>query len=109
MFHQIKLSKVTQMPNVSYGETKKLATLSPYCVQYIKKRKAEELEIQLPKPFVQNPFVDDYIDSFDSKAEAMEVAKDEVYVHSKGVFTIRNFRLNSQQVLHNLQEYCKSN
>ncbi|XP_035914925.1 uncharacterized protein LOC118513377 isoform X1 [Anopheles stephensi] len=83
------------------------ATCSPCSAQYVKNLNAREFAEQFPgaaSAIIGNHYVDDYYDSADSVGEAVELAKDVRYVHSRGGFHIRNWVSNSMEFLEALEE-----
>lgn len=48
---------------------------------------------------VNNHYVDDLLDSMDTEADILQLANDVRLIHSKGGFTIRNWRSNSKNTL----------
>ncbi|XP_038116718.1 uncharacterized protein LOC119768950 [Culex quinquefasciatus] len=89
--------KVFAMDVGSFG-----ATCSPCQAQYIKNRNAREHEKEFPeaaKAVINKHYVDDYLDSFDTEAEAIKVALDVKELHSRGGFEIRNWHSNSEALL----------
>lgn len=78
------------------------STCSPVSAQFIKNLNAEQFSEQYPRAtvaIVKKHYVDDYLDSFKTIQEAIEVVKEVKFVHSKGGFDIRNFLSNSAEVL----------
>ncbi|XP_062557907.1 uncharacterized protein LOC134222769 [Armigeres subalbatus] len=78
------------------------STCSPVSAQFVKNLNAEQFSAVYPratKAITKNHYVDDYLDSFETAKEAIEVVKQVKLVHSKGGFDIRNFLSNSAEVL----------
>lgn len=83
------------------------ATCSPCQAQYIKNLNATEHAAEFPeaaKAIVDKHYVDDYLDSFDSEAEAIKVALEVKEVHTRGGFEIRNWHSNSNALLERVGE-----
>ncbi|XP_062557279.1 uncharacterized protein LOC134222152 [Armigeres subalbatus] len=83
------------------------ATCSPCQAQYIKNLNAREHEVKFPnasKAILNNHYVDDYLDSFDTEAEAIKVALEVKEVHRQGGFIIRNWHSNSDALLQRVGE-----
>ncbi|XP_055632521.1 uncharacterized protein LOC129772999 [Toxorhynchites rutilus septentrionalis] len=83
------------------------ATCSPASAQYVKNLNAQEFAGLYPRAsaaIVKNHYVDDYLDSFMTVEEAVEVVKEVILVHEKGGFEIRKFRSNSTQLLWEIGE-----
>ncbi|XP_062538577.1 uncharacterized protein LOC134206858 [Armigeres subalbatus] len=83
------------------------STSSPCSTQYVKNWNAREFAGQFPaaaKAIVENHYVDDYFDSSDTIEEAVALAKDVRYVHSKGGFELRNWVSNSRDFLEAMGE-----
>ena len=87
------------------------STCSPTSAQYIKNRNAQDFANDFPRAavaIVENHYVDDYLDSFRTIQEAVEVANEVKLVHSRGGFELRNFSSNSEQVLQGIGETSDS-
>ncbi|XP_055633296.1 uncharacterized protein LOC129773676 [Toxorhynchites rutilus septentrionalis] len=91
------------------------STCSPCSSQYVKNLNAQEYEKQYPRAsyaIQRNHYVDDYLDSFDSISEAIEVAKEVKLVHAKAGFEMRKWLSNSTEVTEKVggivTEFCKS-
>ncbi|XP_062713890.1 uncharacterized protein LOC134290723 [Aedes albopictus] len=79
------------------------ATCSPASAQFIKNLNADEFSNDFPRAAVAikyHHYVDDYLDSFESVNEAVEVVNEVKLVHLKGGFTLRRFLSNFPEVLH---------
>lgn len=77
------------------------ACCSPFCAQYVKNKNALEYAEQFPKAakaIIDKHYVDDYIDSFDTEDEAIQVASEVKFVQRKGGFEIVNWESNSTKV-----------
>lgn len=94
------------------------ATCSPTIAQLVKNKNAEEFRPQFEravKEIIQNHYVDDFLGSFDTEKEALEISENIKFVHSQGGFEIRNFISNSSLVAtklngnNNLQEEVNLN
>ncbi|XP_052895761.1 uncharacterized protein LOC128302949 [Anopheles moucheti] len=75
---------------------------SPASAQYVKNKNAMEHAKEFPRAteaIIRNHYVDDYLQSFTTVEEAIEVVKEVKLVHSKGGFTLRRFLSNSSDVL----------
>ncbi|XP_062716211.1 uncharacterized protein LOC134291877 [Aedes albopictus] len=83
------------------------ATCSPASAQYVKNLNAEEFAVIYPRAaaaIVKNHYVDDYLDSFITVEDAVDVVKEVKLVHSLGGFEIRGFRSNSMDFLREIGE-----
>lgn len=116
MYHQIRIrsedksaqrflfrSKPTDEPEVYVMDVATFgATCSPCSAQFIKNLNAAEYAEEFPEAavaIVKNHYVDDYYDSADSIDEAVKIASDVKFVHSRGGFHIRNWVSNSPEFL----------
>ncbi|XP_043462861.1 uncharacterized protein LOC122498926 [Leptopilina heterotoma] len=95
-----------QQPN-TYVMTSMLfgAALSPYTAQYVMRKNAATFEPLYPKAvnsINRKHYVDDYLDSFDSIEEAIDIVKAVVHIHKKGGFEIRNWSSNETKLLKEL-------
>ncbi|XP_058456653.1 uncharacterized protein LOC131434039 [Malaya genurostris] len=121
MFHQLRINdrdkhsqrflwressdkepKVFLMDVATFG-----ATCSPTSAQFVKNKKALEFTDKFPRAvqgIIQNHYVDDYLDSFETVDEAKSVAETVQLIHSKEGFTIHNWISNSKSVLDHLGE-----
>ncbi|XP_062558149.1 uncharacterized protein LOC134223027 [Armigeres subalbatus] len=78
------------------------STCSPSSAQYVKNVNAEQFSEYYPRATVairEHHYVDDYLDSFRTVNEAVQMVNDVKYVHSRGGFEIRNFLSNRAEVL----------
>ncbi|XP_062702323.1 uncharacterized protein LOC115254316 [Aedes albopictus] len=78
------------------------STSSPCSAQYIKNRNAQEYCEEYPdavEAIVGKHYVDDYFDSTFTVREAVERAKQVVFIHSKAGFHMRNWVSNSAEFL----------
>ncbi|XP_055622783.1 uncharacterized protein LOC129766287 [Toxorhynchites rutilus septentrionalis] len=83
------------------------ATCSPSLAQNVKNNNAAEFTERFPraaKAIIENHYVDDFLDSVDSEAEAVQLVNEVKYVHSQAGFEIRNFSSNSVEVLAEIGE-----
>ncbi|XP_055622405.1 uncharacterized protein LOC129765971 [Toxorhynchites rutilus septentrionalis] len=121
MFHQIQIRKEdrhaqrilwrddpNQEPKVYLMDVATFgATCSPCTAQYIKNVNATEHEQDFPAAadaIIRKHYVDDYLDSADSVEEAVRLAQDVSYVHSRGGFHLRKWLSNSKDVLKRVGE-----
>lgn len=87
------------------------STCSPASAQYVKNLNATEYKSQYPdayKAIVENTYVDDWLQSFETEEKAIETTKNVITVHAKAGFEIRNWISNSKKVLRALQGDDKS-
>ncbi|XP_062717003.1 uncharacterized protein LOC134292164 [Aedes albopictus] len=83
------------------------ATCSPASAQHVKNLNAQEHAKEFPRAaaaITNNHYVDDYLDSFKTTREAIEVINEVKIVHSQGGFTLRHFLSNEADVLHGIGE-----
>ncbi|XP_062703553.1 uncharacterized protein LOC134286008 [Aedes albopictus] len=83
------------------------AACSPAQSQYVKNKNAAEQEAEFPKGAAavkKRHYVDDYVDSFDTAEEALNVAKEVIEVHKRAGFHIRNWMSSDSKVVENLEE-----
>ncbi|XP_036347052.1 uncharacterized protein LOC118756395, partial [Rhagoletis pomonella] len=81
------------------------ASCSPSCAQFVKNKNAKGFESEYPravKSIIDNHYVDDMLDSVDTEAEALQLARDVHRIHSHAGFEIRNWVSNSDAVLQEL-------
>lgn len=115
MFHQIKIrsddtpfqrflyrSDPTKEPDV-YEMAVMIfgACCSPTSAQYVKNLNAERFNEEHPRAcqsITQNHYVDDMLDSVDSEAEAIQLAKEVRKIHASGGFHIRGWTSNRPSV-----------
>ncbi|XP_062537897.1 uncharacterized protein LOC134206225 [Armigeres subalbatus] len=124
MFHQIKIRapdcqsqrflfrdnpsdppRVYVMDVATFG-----STCSPTSAQYVKNLNAEECSGQYPRAAaaIKNKhYVDDYLDSFETVQEAIEVVDEVKLVHSLASFTLRHFLSNEAGVLEGIGAICE--
>ncbi|XP_053686938.1 uncharacterized protein LOC128736479 [Sabethes cyaneus] len=83
------------------------SSCSPCSAQFIKNKNAEDFAAEFPRgaeAVVKCHYVDDYLDCFDTVAEAKQVAAEVKFIHDKGGFDIHGWRSNSPDVLQHLGE-----
>lgn len=115
MFHQVAIRQEDQQCQRFYwrDENGQLAVYamcvmtfgaccSPSSAQYVMNLNADRFTREYPTAteVIRNQhYVDDMLFSVNTEAEAIKIAKDVKFVHSKGGFEIRNWVSNSQRVL----------
>lgn len=121
MFHQIKIrapdcqsqrfifrNNPAEHPQIYVMDVATFgATCSPASAQHVKNLNAQEFATKFPKAaaaILNNHYVDDYLESFKTIQEAIEVVKEVKLVHSKGGFTLRHFLSNEAEVLCGIEE-----
>ncbi|XP_058064741.1 uncharacterized protein LOC131214376, partial [Anopheles bellator] len=83
------------------------STCSPCSAQYVKNANADEYADEFPEAcdaIKYRHYVDDYLDSTDTIEEALTLAKQVKYVHSKGGFHIRNWVSNEERLSEEMGE-----
>ncbi|XP_053691482.1 uncharacterized protein LOC128739998 [Sabethes cyaneus] len=83
------------------------STCSPCSAQHVKNVNAEEFLDRYPqavKAIIENHYVDDYLDSFKTVNEAIQIGCQVKMIHKDGGFEIRNFLSNSHAVLEGIDE-----
>lgn len=83
------------------------ASCSPSISQYVKNTNASKFEIQFPRAadaVKNNHYVDDFLYSTDTVAEAIQIAKEVHYIQSCAGFKLRNWCSNKENVLQSLEE-----
>lgn len=78
------------------------AACSPCAAQYVKNKNADEYAEYLPaavNAIKNHHYVDDFVSSFNSELEAIQVTKAVVDIHRKGGFQLRGFVSNNNAVL----------
>lgn len=73
------------------------ATCSPCSAQYIMHRNADEHSIEFPiavAAIKRSTYMNDYFDSCDTTAEAIERVKQVKHIHSQAKFNMRNWVSN---------------
>ncbi|XP_062712316.1 uncharacterized protein LOC115269769 [Aedes albopictus] len=79
------------------------STCSPASAQYVKNRNATEYAEEFPRAaeeIIHNHYVDDYLASFETEADAAETAEQVKFIHIQGGFELTNWNSNSTIVLH---------
>ncbi|XP_055623567.1 uncharacterized protein LOC129766992 [Toxorhynchites rutilus septentrionalis] len=121
MFHQFKIrhpdchsqrflsrKRPTDPPQVYVMDVGTFgSTCSPASAQYIKNLNAKESVEEYPRAagaIIDRHYVDDYLDSFETIPEAIDVVNEVQPVHSKGGFTLRRFLSNEIKVLQGIGE-----
>ncbi|XP_058449050.1 uncharacterized protein LOC131429011 [Malaya genurostris] len=77
------------------------SSCSPATAQYVKNKNAEAFAEKYPRAVnavIQNHYVDDLLDSFESEEEASRVAEEIRTIHRCGGFNLRNWLSNSKRV-----------
>ncbi|XP_058826961.1 uncharacterized protein LOC131686947 [Topomyia yanbarensis] len=83
------------------------STCSPASAQFVKNKNAEEFREQYPRAvegIVENHYVDDCLESFESAEEALRVSREMRMIHDEGGFELRSWHSNSAEVLNGLGE-----
>lgn len=91
---------VYEMVAMTFG-----ATCSPATAQYVMNRNADEHAADFPqavRPIKELHYVDDYVASFSTAAEAIDVTLAVTEVHRLGGFELRNFVSNNEAVLRSI-------
>ncbi|XP_055621992.1 uncharacterized protein LOC129765605 [Toxorhynchites rutilus septentrionalis] len=90
------------------------STCSPCSSQFVKNLNAKEFEQQYPrasKAILEDHYMDDYLSSFDSVDEAVEVSTQVRTIHEKAGFRMRNWLSNSKKLMEvmgeNATDKCK--
>ncbi|XP_055714978.1 uncharacterized protein LOC129809187 [Phlebotomus papatasi] len=81
------------------------AVCSPSLAAYVKDRNAKEFAERYPaasNAIIERHYVDDYVDSCDTEAEAIQRAKEVAFIHKQGGFEIRNWVSNSSKFIREL-------
>ncbi|XP_055523114.1 uncharacterized protein LOC129717278 [Wyeomyia smithii] len=124
MFHQIRIpfpdcqsqrfifrDKPTDYPQVYVMDVATFgSTCSPTSAQYVKNRNAQEFSTEFPRAaaaIVDKHYVDDYLDSFRTIDEAIEVVNEVKMLHTKGGFTLRHILSNKVEVLRGIGEVAE--
>ncbi|XP_055903018.1 uncharacterized protein LOC129939152 [Eupeodes corollae] len=92
--------EVYQMRAMIFG-----ATCSPSLAQHVKNTNAMQFKDENPRAvtaITERHYVDDYVDSFETEEDAIDVVKQVVWIHQKGNFELANFVSNSERVLKEL-------
>ncbi|XP_062714026.1 uncharacterized protein LOC134290833 [Aedes albopictus] len=126
MFHQIKIRKEDQQsqrflwrehpsdsPLVYIMEVATFgSTCSPASAQFVKNLNATEYADQFPRAAAaihDNHYVDDYLDSFQTIEDAIQVVQEVQSVRAMGGFEIRNILSNSTEVIQRIDERPSEN
>ncbi|XP_062713471.1 uncharacterized protein LOC134290365 [Aedes albopictus] len=121
MFHQIRIREAdrhsqrflwrtdpSNEPNIFLMDVATFgSTCSPASAQYVKNQNATEFSEEYPRAsadIIENHYVDDYLTSFASEEEAIEVSSQVREIHDRGGFSLRNWQSNSPAVVHSLGE-----
>ncbi|XP_062700764.1 uncharacterized protein LOC115269619 [Aedes albopictus] len=121
MFHQIRIrfpdcqsqrflyrDQPTDYPSIYVMDVATFgSTCSPASAQYVKNQNAREFAEEFPRgadAIIHKHYVDDYLDSFRTVQEAVEVVNEVKMIHSKGGFTLRRFFSNVPEVLQAIGE-----
>ncbi|XP_055622225.1 uncharacterized protein LOC129765813 [Toxorhynchites rutilus septentrionalis] len=124
MFHQFKIrhpdcqsqrflsrKRPTDPPQVYVMDVGTFgSTCSPASAQYIINLNAKESAEEYPRAaaaIIDRHYVDDYLDSFETIQEAIDVVNEVKLVHSKGGFTLRRFLSNEIKVLQGIGEIAE--
>ncbi|XP_075157654.1 uncharacterized protein LOC142230919 [Haematobia irritans] len=116
MFHQVKIVTPDQdaqrflwrdgdpsKPPKTYVMQRMIfgATCSPCTAQYVKNTNAAEFSEMFPRAsysVINNHYVDDYDDCFETNEEAIRVVQNIKHIHQAGGFTMHNLVTNSKTV-----------
>ncbi|XP_075162836.1 uncharacterized protein LOC142235466 [Haematobia irritans] len=116
MFHQVKIVTPDQdaqrflwrdgdpsKPPKTYVMQRMIfgATCSPCTAQYVKNTNAAEFSEMFPRAsysVINNHYVDDYVDCFETNEEAIRVVQNIKHIHQAGGFTMHNLVTNSKTV-----------
>lgn len=77
------------------------AICSPYIAHEVRDHNAEEFKEVYPEAYnaiINNHYVDDFLNSYDTTEKAIRLIQQVAYVHKKGGFEIRNIMTNSPEV-----------
>ncbi|XP_062708877.1 uncharacterized protein LOC134288337 [Aedes albopictus] len=86
------------------------SSCSPASAQYVKNQNAHDFSKEFPRAaeaIIKKHYVDDYLDSFRTIEEAIDVVNEVKMVHSKGGFTLRHFLSNKLEVLRGIEEIAQ--
>ncbi|XP_055623138.1 uncharacterized protein LOC129766589 [Toxorhynchites rutilus septentrionalis] len=125
MFHQLRIRGIdrhslrflfredpTVTPDVYVMDVATFgATCSPASAQYVKNRNAADFADKYPRAvegIIENHYVDDYLDSFGTVAEEVQISEQVRAIHSTGDFLLRNWLSNSATVKQQLGEITDS-
>src|SRR5277367_5964549 len=87
------------------------ASSSPFTAQYIKNKNADRFQDQEPeavRAIKEKHYVDDYLDSCNSETEAINRISTVIEIHGSGGFSVRNWAVNSEEVLRHIDEELRS-
>lgn len=87
------------------------STCSPACAQVVKNYNAEQFISTKPlaaNAVVKQHYADGYIDSFDTRTQAVKTIKDVIEIHQQAGFFIRNFVSNKSLISHSDLQTRKS-
>ncbi|XP_038106443.1 uncharacterized protein LOC119766116 [Culex quinquefasciatus] len=107
MFHQFRIRQDDVQSQRFLYRDNPSGEVKTFAMDYIKNLNATEHAAEFPeaaKAIVDKHYVDDYLDSFDSEAEAIKVALEVKEVHTRGGFEIRNWHSNSNALLERVGE-----
>ncbi|XP_073843555.1 uncharacterized protein [Musca autumnalis] len=88
---------VYEMTVMTFG-----AACSPCIAQYVKETNALEFRDRYPravKAIIDNHYVDDFVDSFETSEKAIEISMQVREIHKSAGFELRNFTSNSKEVV----------
>ncbi|XP_073831631.1 uncharacterized protein [Musca autumnalis] len=88
---------VYEMTVMTFG-----AACSPCIAQYVKETNALEFRERYPravKAIIDNHYVDDFVDSFETAEKAIEISMQVREIHKSAGFELRNFTSNSKEVV----------
>ncbi|XP_075167990.1 uncharacterized protein LOC142241581 [Haematobia irritans] len=77
------------------------AACSPCCARFVLKKNAFEnthCDIRSIDAIIKHHYIDDYVDSFDSEDEAIQISTEVRNIHASGGFELRGFASNSENV-----------
>jgi len=97
---------VYEMTSMIFG-----ATSSPCSAQFVKNENARLLSSDYPeaaRAIIERHYMDDYLDSSDTEAEASKLISDVIHVHGQGGFEIRNWVSNSSAVMNSIPEKLRA-
>ncbi|XP_049874507.1 uncharacterized protein LOC126372702 [Pectinophora gossypiella] len=94
-----------RMKSVIFG-----ATSSPCTAIFVKNRNAEQYREEYPAAaaaIINNHYVDDYLASFDTEEEAIQVSSQVAYIHSRANYYLQKWASSSRLVLSSLAPEAK--
>jgi hypothetical protein len=83
------------------------ASCSPRSAQFCKNINAKRFEERYPRAvegIMSKHYVDDYLDSFSSEQEALQVTKEIIWIHAQIGMNLRNWSSNSTLISNNLNQ-----